>query len=234
MKVIRPNCRDRFSQDDFDFIATTLGALGDQQFLLELLTDPDSRDLLLDDDKLTGAVLDNPECIAISPQLYFYVLVRQTLRRTGVQNRELTDYVAAMLADFMHRDAPRRSLPDNVKDDSYLFEMLAALRDADTQTSFQIRAHIGNRTLFMTGICADNLRERTRRRGAPDLEFYESVGASSFREASRNRLAGEFDVARVYEALGEQFRRTRLALNEMTDRHLSLGDIRPPENLLLN
>jgi len=232
--VIRPNCRDQFSEEDFDFILQTLGTVGDRKFLQDLLTDPDSRNLILDDEKLSRAVLDNPECVTISPHLYFYVLVRKTLQRAGVRDRELTDYVAEMLADFMRRESPRRSLPDNVKDDSYLFEMFAALRDADEQTSFQIRAHIGNRTLFLTGVCAENLRERTRRRGAPNIEYYEQLGASSFRAASQNRLAGEFEVARVYESLGERFHETRLALNEMTERHLAIGDLRPAAGLLLN
>lgn len=234
MMVIRPNCRDQFSEKDFDFILKTLGTVGDRRFLQDLIMDPETRNLILDDEKLSCAVLDDPECVTISPHLYFYVLVRKTLQRAGVSDRELADYVAEMLADFIYRDSPRRSLPDNVKDDSYLFEMFAALRDADEQASFQIRAHIGNRTLFLTGVCADNLRERTRRRGAPDLEYYEQLGASSFRAASQNRLAGEYEVARVFESLGDHFHETRLALNEMTERHLSIGEPRPPVGLLLN
>lgn len=232
--VIRPNCRDQFTEQDFDFILKTLGTVGDRKFLQDLLTDPDSRDVILDDEKLKQTVLDDPDCVAISPHLYFYVLVRQTLREAGVSDRELADYVAELLADFMHRESPRRSLPDNVKDDSYLFEMFAALRDADEQTAFRIRAHIGNRSLFLTGVCADNLRERTRRRGAPDIAYYEQLGAASFRHASRNRLAGEFEVARVYETLGRQFHETRLALNDLAERHFAMGDLRPPAGLLLN
>lgn len=234
MNVIRPNCRDQFTAQDFDFIVRTLGGTGDRRFLLDLLADTDSRDLILDDEGLARFVLDDPGCVAISPHLYFYVLVRRVFLRVDIADRELADYVAELLADFTHRDSPRRSLPDNVNDDSYLFEMFAALRDADEQASFQIRAHIGNRSLFLTGLWAENLRERSRRRGAPDIGYYEQIGASSFRAASLNRLAGEFEVARVYEALGERFHETRLALNEVTDRHLSMGDFWGTNTRLLN
>ena len=234
MTVIRPTCRTRFSSEDFSFILTALGSDGDQKFLHELLIDPETRDLILDHEQLTRAILDNPECLQISPHLYFYVLVRQTLRHSGIDDRELADYVAEVLADFLHRDASKRALPDNVRDNSYLFEMFATLQGANEQTAFQLRAHIANRSLFLTGLCADNLRERTRRRGAPDIAYYEQVGAASFHAASRNRLADEFELAHIYESLGDRFHETRIALNRLIDRHLSMGDITPPAGLLLN
>ncbi len=234
MNLIRPNCREQFSSEDIDFIVEALGTANDRNFLSELLTDEDTRDLILDEDKLRGAILDNPQFLHITPHLYYYVLVRQTMRRGGIDDRELADYVSEMLADFSNSEARRRSLPDNVRDSSYLFEMIAALSEADDQTAFEIRAHIGNRSLFMTGIFAENLRERTRRRGAPDISYYEQMGAASFRAASHHRLADEFEVSHVYETLGERFHETRMALNDLRDRYLSVGDIEPPGSRLLN
>jgi hypothetical protein len=234
MNVIRPTCRSQFSEEDFNFILGALGSDGDECFLHELLIDPETRDLILDHENLAVAILDNPGCIHISPHLYFYVLVRQTMKRTGIDDRELTDYVAEVLAAFLHPDSPGRSLPAQVRDSSYLFEMFAALQGADEPTSFQIRAHIGNRSLFLTGMFLEHLKERTRRRGAPDITYYEQMGAASFRAASRNRLADKFEVAAVYNALGDCFHETRLALNKIADRHLMMGDPPPPAGLFLN
>lgn len=234
MKLIRANCREQLSCDDVDFIVEALGTANDRHFLSDLLTDEGTRDLILDADKLRDAILDNPQFLHITPHLYFYVLVRQTMRRAGIDDRELADYVAEVLTDFSKTDAHRKSLPDNVRDSSYLFEMIAALQDADDQTAFQIRAHIGNRSLFMTGIFAENLRERTRRRGSPDISFYEQMGANSFRTASHHHLADEFEVSHVFGTLGERFHETRIALNDLKDRYLSLGDIEPPTSLLLS
>jgi hypothetical protein len=234
MNLIRANCRDQLSIEDVEFIVEALGNANDRNVLSELLTDADTRDLILDQDKLRDAILDNPQFLHITPHLYFYVLVRQTMRRAGIDDRELADYVSEVLADFSNADTQRRSLPDNMRDSSYLFEMIAALSEADDQTAFQIRAHIGNRSLFMTGIFADNLRERTRRRGAPDISYYEHMGATNFRAASNHRLADEFEVSHVYETLSERFHETRMALNELRERYLSVGDVEPPASLLLN
>ena len=234
MNLIRPNCREQLTNEDVEFIIEALGTAHDRNFLSDLLTDPEIRDLILDQDKLRSAILDNPHFLHITPHLYFYVLVRQTMKRAGIDDRELADYVAEVLADFSTTDSQRQALPDNVKDSSYLFEMMAALQEADDQTAFQIRAHIGNRSLFMTGIFAENLRERTRRRGAPDISYYEQMGAANFRAASHHRLADEFEVSRVFETLGERFHDARLALNEMQERYLSIGEIEPPASLLLN
>ena len=234
MNLIRPNCRDQFTSEDIDFILESLGTVDDRDVLHDLLVDPKMRDLILDHDKLRDAILEHPQFLKITPHLYFYVLVRETLQRAGVDDRELTDYVAEVMADFSSIETRRKGLPDNVKDSSYLFEMIAALQEADDQTAFQIRAHIGNRSLFMTGIFAENLRARTERRGAPDIGYYEQMGAHSFREASHHRLADEFEVSHVFETLGDRFHETRLALNELSERYLSVNELEPPGSLLLN
>jgi hypothetical protein len=234
MTIICPNCRDQLSRQDFAFIVSTLATPTDGQFLQELLVDAETRDLILDTEELGRALLDLPGFVHISPQLYFYVLVRRNLRGAGIEEREIADYVASVLVSFICRDRTRRSLPENVCDDSYSFELLAALGHADEATSFQLRGYIGNRSLFLTGLWADRLRARTERKGAPDIRFYQQLGAGCFQVASHNRLAGEFEVERVYETLGERFHETRLALNEMAERHLAIGDLQPPETPLLN
>ena len=135
MNLIRPNCRDQFSSEDIDFILETLGTADDREVLHDLLVDPEMRDLILDQDQLRDAILEHPQFLKISPHLYFYVLVRETLQRAGIDDRELTDYVAEVVADFSSSETRRKSLPDNVKDSSYLFEMIAALQEASCKAA---------------------------------------------------------------------------------------------------
>ena len=53
MKLIQPNCRIQFTGDDLDFIANTLAKSENQRnSVLQLLSDPDTRDSILDDDRL--------------------------------------------------------------------------------------------------------------------------------------------------------------------------------------
>src|SRR5579871_6599472 len=53
MKMIQPNCRVQFAAEDVDFILSVLGhKIGNAECLVKLLSDEESRDLILDDDAL--------------------------------------------------------------------------------------------------------------------------------------------------------------------------------------
>src|SRR4026209_1475956 len=101
MKVIQPNCRIQFTAEDIDLIVSTLHPkAGDHQCLVKLLTDEETRDLILDNEALFHALLEHRGCLKVSTHFYFYVLVRQVLRRTGIEDRAVADYVAEILAEF--------------------------------------------------------------------------------------------------------------------------------------
>ncbi len=234
MLVIQPNCRVQFTAEDIDFIIATLGrSAGDPDCLTRLLADEDTRDLILDDERLLRALLEHRGCLGVSARLYFYVLVRQVLRRTGITERAVTDYVAEVLAEFSEAERTRLRMPGQPEPLDYFFEMLAALQTADEQTRFHIRAHIGNQTLFMSGIFPDRIRARAERKGFPDLSYYESLGQASFRAAGDHRLARKYDLTNVFSTLSERFHETRLALNDMSERLLSVGEAEVPMGLLV-
>ncbi len=234
MLVIQPNCRVQFTAEDIDFIIATLGrGAGDADCLTRLLADEDTRDLILDDERLFHALLEHRGCLRVSARLYFYVLVRQVLRRTGIAERAVTDYVAEVLAEFSETERSRLHVPGKPEALDYFFEMLAALQTADDHTRFHIRAHIGNQSLFMSGIFPDRIRARAERKGFPDLDYYESLGQASFRAASDHRLARKHGLNDVFATLSEQFHETRLALNDMSERLLSVGEPEMPMGVLL-
>ncbi len=234
MLVIQPNCRVQFTAEDIDFLIATLGrGAGDPDCLTRLLADEDTRDLILDDERLLRALLEHRGCLGVSARLYFYVLVRQVLRRTGITERAVTDYVAEVLAEFSETERTRLRVPGQPEPLEYFFEMLAALQTADDQTRFHIRAHIGNQSLFMSGIFPDRIRARAERKGFPDLSYYESLGQASFRAAGDHRLARKYELNDVFSTLSERFHETRLALNDMSERLLSVGEPEVPMGLLL-
>lgn len=224
MKLIRANCRIQFTADDIDFIISTLGnKTGDATCLVQLLSDEESRDLILDDEKLFHAFLEHRGCLRVSNHFYFYVMVRHVLRRAAVDDRAVADYVAELLSEYMRQDRTRAAGPHGQPFD-YLFEMIAALQNADERTSFYIRTHIGNQSLFLSGVFPDRIRFRAEYRGFPDLRYYESLGQSSYRAASDHRLAERYDLAPIFATLAEQFQTTRRALNDVAQRLFSLGD----------
>jgi hypothetical protein len=107
---------------------------------------------------------------------------------------------------------------------NYFFEMVSALQTADDRTSFLLRAHIGNHSLFLAGVFPDRIRFRAESRGFPDLKYYEELGRTHYRIAGEHRLAQRYHLEGILKTLSERFQTTRRALNDLADRLFSIGD----------
>jgi hypothetical protein len=235
MKMIQANCRMQFAAEDVDFVLSVLGRkLGDSECLTRLLADEDSRDQILDDDALFQALLERQGCLRVTSRFYFYVLVRNVFRRSGLEDRAVADYVAEVLAEFARAERARCVVPGADGPLEYFFEMLAALQKADDRTRFYLRVHMGNYSLFLSGVFPERIRFRAEGRGCPDLKYYDAVGRAQYRMASDHQLARRHDVAEILGTLSDRFQTTRLALNDIADRLFSLGDVSGPLGTLLN
>lgn len=225
MQIIQPNCRVQFTAEDIDFILEVFRpGVETRDCLLRLLSDEETRDLILDDEKLLQAVLEHRGCLRVSTHFYFYVLVRHVLRRSGLKDRLVADYVAELLAQFSQAERMQFKVGGEPRAFDYFCDLLAALQTVDETTRFYIRAHVGNYSLFLSGVFPDRIRYRAEYRGAPSLRFYEDLGRSNFRAVSDHYLAHKYDLASIFNTLAERFQETRLALNDLGDRLLSLGD----------
>ena len=100
--VIRANCRERFTAADFDFVVRTLARSSTEHVsLVDLLSDCETRDAVLDSPRLIDAILSNAGHLRISSQFYFYVLARHVLQAAGINDRKLCDYVGSLLEAFL-------------------------------------------------------------------------------------------------------------------------------------
>ena len=169
-------------------------------------------------------LLERRGCLNVSSRFYFYILVRNVFRRSDIQDRTVADYVAEVLAEFVLAERSRCLVPGQANPLDYFFEMLGALRTADERTSFYIRVHMGNYSLFLSGVFPDRIRFRAEARGFPDLKYYEEVGRTQYRVASDHRLAHRYELNNILSTLAERFGTTRVALNDLADRLFSLGD----------
>lgn len=222
--MITANCRDRFTAEDFDFVVETLARdQRDNVSLVELLTDAETRDEILDHPRLLAGVLEADATLRISPQLYFYILTRHVLKETGIESRPLSDYVASLLEHFSDRARMRSPADGATGPIQYVSDMLVALRGASPTQTFLIRAHIGNYSLFLSGIFRESVQTRAQR-GAPDLSFYEDMGRSSYRVAADHQVARTAALDSVYGLLAENFRPVRCALNRLSDSLLHLDE----------
>jgi hypothetical protein len=227
--MIQANCRAQLTVDDFRFLVEVLARKSSDQPSLEaLLGDESSLNQLLDDDAVFDAILNRNGCLKISPHLYFYVIARRILRNAGIEDRAVADYLGEMLTEFSNA-ARVHTLPTRPGQQfEYISDLLAVIREARQEETFVVRAHIGNYTLFLTGVFPQHLEHRTRFKGAPDISFYEGVGSQNFRILSDNNIAHRKQLHDVFNCLGEQFHQIRVAMNDMSDRllHLDTGDAR--------
>jgi len=105
----------------------------------------------------------------------------------------------------------------------YLSDMLIALSHATQDEAFLLRAHVGNYSLFISGIFHENTQRRSLR-GAPDIGFYENIGRRNYFLLSSHATARRCELDDVYAELADRFRDVRLALNQLADRLLNLDE----------
>lgn len=222
--MIRANCRARFTAADFEFVVGTLArSQVDHVSLVDLLSDAETRDSVLDHPRLVHAILSDAGHLHISSQFYFYVLARHVLQQAGISDRKLCDYVGSLLETFSH--ANRLVAPDKIdsRGRQYISDMLIALNQATPEQAFLLRVHAGNYSLFISGIFHENTQRRSLR-GAPDIEFYEQIGRTNYQLVSSHATARRCELNDVFEKLADRFHDVRLALNQLSDQLLSLDD----------
>jgi len=221
--MIRANCRERFTGADFDFVVRTLSRSATEHVsLVDLLSDSATRDSVLDNPRLIDAILCNAGHLRISSQFYFYILARHVLQQAGINDRKLCDYVASLLEAFSRSSVLRAPhAADSVQ--QYISDMLIALQRVTPEQAFLLRAHVGNYSLFISGIFLENTQRRSLR-GGPDVKFYEQVGRASYQFLSAHATARRCELNDVYEELAERFRDIRCALNRLSDQLLNLDD----------
>jgi hypothetical protein len=220
--MIQANCRARFTAADFQFIVRTLGrSPNDQVSLVDLLSDAETRDAVLDHPRLVDAILCHAGQLSISSAFYFYVLARHVLQRAQITDRKLCDYIASLLETFSRANGLR---PPHTEEDSgqqYISDMLIALTRATAAQSFLLRAHVGNYSLFVSGIFHENAQHRSRR-GAPAREYRAKTGMTDLEVVAAYRTPCRWND--VFEELADRFHDVRLALNHLSDELLNLDD----------
>jgi hypothetical protein len=221
--MIQANCRARFTAADFDFVVRTLARSQTEHVsLIDLLAESDTRDAVLDSPRLVDTILNSCGQLRISSEFYFYVLARYVMRDVGITDRKLCDYVASLLEKFSRATSLQASSCQQPHlSHQYVSDMLIALSRATPDEAFLLRAHVGNYSLFISGIFHENTQRRSRR-GAPDLEFYEQVGRRNYQLVSEHATARRCELDDVFAGLAERFHDVRLALNDLSDRLLNL------------
>jgi hypothetical protein len=221
--MILANVRGRLRAADLRLVVVAL-ARGDAarraRFEARLLAE--GPDALLDEPELLDALRAIRTLAVPSPPLFAYVAVRHTLRAAGIDDRDLADYLAALLVEFGDHDRHARISAHDDETYHYLVDLVSDLAEGDEGNArgFLLLSHLGNYSLWLAGLFPDYIAARRLRAGGPDLPYYDELGRHGYHLASRHRLAAQYGIADVYRAAAERFPALRQAFNRLSDRVL--------------
>lgn len=230
--MILPTIRASFDRTDAEHLVELLGRHDPAlRAAARRRLDQEGPDSLLDDPRVRNALLTDPE-VSVGPTVIFYVLVRQALLEVGVDDRETADFVTSMVVAFGEAGRAYRVEERDGEEYHYLVDLVSGLRTAEARRAFLLNTHLGNYSLWLAGLFPDFLEARTRRRGAPGIAYYESVGRNGYRQAADSREADALGVRDVFLRVAECFGEVRVALNQLSDRYMWPGAGDPVGRLL--
>ena len=217
--MIRANTRSRLTAADLH-LALLLLSRGSarRRAQLERRLELEGPDALLDAPELIERLLAVRTLLVPSEPLFLYVLVRHALRQAAIDDRDLADYLAAMLLDFGRRDRAWRVDWNDDQQHRYLVDILMDLEASNGSRRFKVMVHLGNYALWLAGLFPDYIAARHLRKGGPDLGYYDALGSRGFGLASDHELADEIGLDRVFRSAAERFPSVRTALNSVSER----------------
>jgi hypothetical protein len=216
--MIAASVRASLTADDMRLAVELLAESEPERHRLSQKAMEEGPDALWDDPRLVSALLASRALARPSAALFYYVVLRRQLLDLGVDDRALTDYCAAMVLAFGRGDRAYHIGEHDENRYAYLVDLVEEAGRAGSERAFRVRVHLGNFSLWLTGIFPDYIAARRARKGGPPLPYYEALGRSGFLLASGDRLAG--GMGPVLRSAAERFAELRLALNRMSDRML--------------
>ncbi len=155
----------------------------------------------------------------------------------GLCDPALVDYVVDLLIGFLHverinllYDGSGRAVDDVA---AMLQEVEQLTSTSDARRLRQIYRHIGDYTLFWTGVYPENLRRMHRRHARDGLLDYFDQGKRSYAIASSLSTAQSKPPAIVLQALSEQFEYCVYGLGLVRKSWEEQSDLPPPPGTIL-
>ena len=219
--MILANTRGQLTERDLQLVLLLLSRGSPiRRLRLERLLATEGPDPLLDDPALPDGLLAVRTIIVPSEVLFFYVMVRHSLRRAGVDDRELADYLSAMLREFGRRDRACRIDWNDDQQHRYLIDIVADLDATEGERRFKVLIHLGNYSLWLAGLFPDYIAARRLRKGGPDVSYYDAMGQRGYALASDHVLADRYNLEAVLRLAAHRFASVRSALNAVSAQML--------------
>lgn len=225
---------DSFSEDAENLLREDQRSLreylGSEAFLEDLLAEPSAIDLPTD---YFFFILFHQLYRKFQDEEIFRNDFKETLDGRTEQNWEVASirrflrderllfYLVNMLGDFVETDQVHQIPSLDDREFHYVFEMIEASQDSTDSQSYRIFCHIGNYSLYLTGVFPDWIRYRHERKNRPmNVDDYSDFGRTYFNKASKHRLARKRRMEPVLKKLSEGYDLVRTTLEMLFKRVL--------------
>lgn len=136
-------------------------------------------------------------------------LVENTFHsEVGLCEPALLDYIAGLLAEFIHVERINQLADGSGRSVEDMAELLRRLQEAMTvsgEARRELYRHVGDYTLFWTGVYPENLKRMHRRQAKDGLLDYFEQGKRCYALASRLSEEKSVPPAFVLQSLSDQF-----------------------------
>lgn len=157
-----------------------------------------------------------PKRNLLSLEQFFSGVTEQTFEaRFGVADPPLVDYVAGLLTRFVRSDALHAIRGPSGRQLEGVVDMLAEANERIGVARRELHRHIGDFTLFWTGVYPEALARLQAADRKDHLVDYPSLGKRSYRLASTLSDGPERDEGSVLERLSREFELCVKALGEI-------------------
>lgn len=139
--------------------------------------------------------------------------------KSFLDDEHLILYLVEMLDQFVDAEKLHNLPTQDDEQYHYVYEMIEACRDSEGSERYEIFLHIGNYSLYLTGVFPDYIRYRHERKNRPmDVDSYCDYGKTYYEKASKHRLARKKSMEPVLKKLARGYDLVRTSLELMFKR----------------
>lgn len=143
--------------------------------------------------------------------------IKELLSSTDVPN-----YLANMLALFIQTSRFYQIEEKEEKHYRYIIDMIGEIQHSDTTRRFHIYCHIGNYTLFFTGMYPEHLEYKFKyKKNLLDSRYYIDFGKTYFGLASEHAMARQHELDNTLHSLSEGFEIIAKLLHSMRNEYFT-------------
>ncbi|MHC4269587.1 MAG: hypothetical protein ACYSTS_14105 [Planctomycetota bacterium] len=144
-----------------------------------------------------------------------------------LEDTQVSNYIANMLTQFTESSRLYNVKEGEKKSHQYIVDMIADSIQSDNFKKFYIYCHIGNYTLFLTGMIPEYIKHRYECMRRPvDNQYYVGFGKTYYGLASEHTNARRNRLTDTLSQLSEGFEAVAQVLSFMNKEYLSSEKVR--------